>query len=169
MEKTDLEHWFTSNRNMLESAYLRGNILEIYADSKWSPVSFNFPSLSYMLPAIEDELKTQLICHEIEMLALTQIDPVGPYPTVAVNGPAGLALGVSSDGNFSVTGNDNRGIEQRYRTYSFGRPLTQKQRQYMKKFERDPHRKITPQQQVTLPAEAGGKIDALARRWTRDL
>ena len=152
-----------------ESGYLRGRILESYTDSKWSPVSSNFLSSPYMPPALDDELKKQLIYHDIELLAPTQSDPVCPYPTVAVSEPTDAGLSVSRDGNFSITGRYNRNIPQRYMTGSFGRPLTQKQRQYMQKLERDPRSRIYPREWVELPAEAGRKIDALAQRWTRDL
>lgn len=152
-----------------ESAYLRGNILETYADSRWSPVPFRASSLSYRQNALDDELKTKLISHKIELLAFTQLGPVGPYPTVTVGEQGASGFGVSRDGNFSVAGRFHRNIKQRYVTGSFGRPLTRKQRQYMKKLECDPRRKIDPQRQVTLPAEAGRKIDALAQRWTSDL
>ena len=152
-----------------ESTYLRGNILEGYSDSKWSPVSAHFPPLSYKLSAVDDDLMAQLIHHEIEQLALTQTNPVGPYPTVAISGSDGAGLGVSHDGNFSVTGRDNHGAAQRYITGSFGQPLTPKQRQYMKQFERDPRSTMSPLQRVKLPVQAGKKIDALAHRWTQDL
>lgn len=151
------------------SRYLRGAVLDAYANSSWNNSRGGDRYLFSTDPStpLEKELTKEAIRHDIRVMTLGGMDLFAPYPTVQLTAPEGINAMFSRSLEYAVRGTYSTTRRLRYETLSFPYPLGSVQRACLKEIRSPDQRITTPE--VLLPLVDEKRIRALAKDWCAEL
>ncbi len=154
-----------------ESRYLRKYVMNDYASSTWknSDGPKRFSLSPNELPPLDSDTRKKMVSHRIDMMSLGRPDIVAPYPTVLLQPPSGATANLSRDLEYDLGGSFRLRDRVRYNTWSFPRPLTKKQLEYLRRIRGQPVNMKYIIRRTQLPPHAEQRIRDLAKLWCKDL